>query len=91
MSCLWRNTNSLFIFLTYTALILWFILLVFIIPFFKALEWLNREPHDTRMYQLALRRLDHMRRMGNYSEEFFVWMEGSLARVAEEGFLEKGR
>lgn len=76
-----RQTQTLLTFLTYLAVTAWFILIVFILPLVKVLEWVNREPHDTRMQQLALRRLDHMKRVGNYSDEFFAWMDVSLGRV----------
>lgn len=78
MSSPWRNTQHLLTFLSHIAVTLWFILIVLIIPLFKVLEWVNREPHDTRTQQLALQRLDHMKRVGNYSEEFFAWMNYSL-------------
>jgi hypothetical protein len=80
LGVLLRNTHTLLIFLSYMAVTFWFILIVLIIPFFKIMETVYREPHDTRMQTLALRRLEHMKRMGNYSEGFFVWMEGLLER-----------
>lgn len=80
MSTLFQNTHRLFRFLSYTAITFWFILIVFIIPLFQVLDWVYREPHDTRMHQLALRRLDHMRRVGNYSEEVLGWMDDVLGR-----------
>lgn len=78
LGLLLRNTHTLLIFLSYIAVTLWFILIVLIIPFFKTMETVHRVPHDTRMQTLALQRLQHMKRMGNYSEGFFVWMEGLL-------------
>lgn len=83
LGILLRNTHALLLFLSYTAITLWFILMVLIIPFFKIMETVCRESHDTRMQTLALRRLEHMKRMGNYSEGFFVWMEGWLERDQE--------
>jgi hypothetical protein len=81
LGSLLRNTHNLLLFLSYIAITLWFILLVLIIPSFKIMETVYREPHDTRMQTLALRRLEHMKRMGNYSEGFFVWVEGLLEGV----------
>jgi hypothetical protein len=81
ITTLLRNTHTLLTFPSYVAITLWFILIVLIIPFFKVMEVVHRKPHDTRMQALALRRLEHMKRVGNYSEGFFVWMEGLLERA----------